>query len=534
MVSSTFGVLRKCAFKDVSSNDVLKSIRVVITAHSIKITGKYVASQDFDCLLNPESQPRMIDLQLPDIRTPPDPTAGQFSYGIYKLDGDVLKICASRLHGGSDTNDGADAKAQRPTDYWAELGSGKELLVLHRAGDAAPRPADEEAILGTWRIEEISDPAGLKPWVELSRNTNFAFSRHSFTTSRCLHRYTLDPIANPKRIDIEAYGGAGLGNGLRVLGIYELAGDRLRLGWRQVATSDSGYELLPPSTLAAAPGVTLVVLKRVQPVGYTPPVDVDSKSMAEGMPGFGPLIERTVNDCSDKPSDSAIDLDTGKLHSIPGELLSRVRKIGQPKNDEWDKFLRKASPPGPREVAEPKHKVSEPKDDAWESWQRAKGIDAVGCVVIAPMAVPKPLTAIKIGLLGQDTFATRLDNTFWNPITPPEVESLLARAKLEHHGQPDILTKHLQYGTVAREEFPLTFLFQTREGGKGILQIVGITEKPKAVKIRYKLVLKPVPTARAESTGPTPSAMATVPPATEPAADSKQAAPARAAPAAPH
>jgi hypothetical protein len=237
--------------------------------------------------------------------------------------------------------------------------------------------------------------------------------------------------------------------------------------------------------------------------------------MAEGMPGFGPLIERTVNDCSDKPSDSAIDFDTGKLHSIPGELLSRAREIVQPQNDEWDKFLRKASPPGTREVAESKHKVSEPKNDAWESWARANGIDAVGCVVLAPMPVPKPVNAIKIGLLGQGTFATRLDNTFWNQITPPQVESLLARAKLEHHGQPDILTKHVQYGTVAREEFPLTFLFQTREGGKGILQIVGFDEKPKAVKIRYKLVLKPVPNTRAEPAGPTPSAVATVPPATE-------------------
>ena len=33
-----------------------------------------------------------------------------------------------------------------------------------------------------------------------------------------------------------------------------------------------------------------------------------------------------------------------------------------------------------------------------------------------------------------------------------------------------------------------TFLFQTREGGKGILQITGFTENPRGVKIRYKLV----------------------------------------------
>jgi hypothetical protein len=38
-------------------------------------------------------------------------------------------------------------------------------------------------------------------------------------------------------------------------------------------------------------------------------------------------------------------------------------------------------------------------------------------------------------------------------------------------------------------ELPSTYLFKTREGGRGILQITGFTENPPAVKIRYKLVL---------------------------------------------
>jgi hypothetical protein len=32
-----------------------------------------------------------------------------------------------------------------------------------------------------------------------------------------------------------------------------------------------------------------------------------------------------------------------------------------------------------------------------------------------------------------------------------------------------------------------TWLFQTREGGMGILQITGLAENPRGVKIRYKL-----------------------------------------------
>ena len=38
--------------------------------------------------------------------------------------------------------------------------------------------------------------------------------------------------------------------------------------------------------------------------------------------------------------------------------------------------------------------------------------------------------------------------------------------------------------------FPVTYAFQTREGGTGILQITGFTENPRGVKLRYKLVQK--------------------------------------------
>ena len=37
-------------------------------------------------------------------------------------------------------------------------------------------------------------------------------------------------------------------------------------------------------------------------------------------------------------------------------------------------------------------------------------------------------------------------------------------------------------------KFPATFVFKTREGGTGLLQITGFTENPRGVKIRYKLV----------------------------------------------
>ena len=45
-----------------------------------------------------------------------------------------------------------------------------------------------------------------------------------------------------------------------------------------------------------------------------------------------------------------------------------------------------------------------------------------------------------------------------------------------------------------------TFFFQTREGGKGILQILGFADNPHGVKVRYKLVENAGPTTEASQT----------------------------------
>jgi len=43
---------------------------------------------------------------------------------------------------------------------------------------------------------------------------------------------------------------------------------------------------------------------------------------------------------------------------------------------------------------------------------------------------------------------------------------------------------------IGKGELPVTYLFKTREGGIGILQITGFTDEPKGVKIHYKMAKK--------------------------------------------
>ena len=165
-----------------------------------------------------------------------------------------------------------------------------------------------------------------------------------------------------------------------------------------------------------------------------------------------PVVERVVNDCRENPNDSMIDFESGRLFTVPKELLEKS--------------------------AEAKSKG--------EAWVRSQGIDAGGVVMLAEKprdnaakGVASP--ANKIGLVGLDLFATHHEDTvpFWGYV----YDSLLAAAKLKYRGPEEA-----KGDMTTSQEFPATFLFETREGGRGMLQVIGFREHPKGVKIRYKLL----------------------------------------------
>lgn len=145
---------------------------------------------------------------------------------------------------------------------------------------------------------------------------------------------------------------------------------------------------------------------------------------------FGPVIERVLNDDGIK-RDFFIDLDTGRLFSPP---------------------------PG----------LSLADTNAFAAWLRDNGIDAMG----------KTSVSVR-GLVGMEMIARPLDGAQWESL---EAHDALANEVLKHGspGAPVFLT--------AKGQLPETFLFKTREGGVGVLQITGFTDNPRGAKIRYKLV----------------------------------------------
>ena len=180
---------------------------------------------------------------------------------------------------------------------------------------------------------------------------------------------------------------------------------------------------------------------------------------------FGPVIEQVVRDWSESLVDSVIDFDSGKLFSTPKELPLK---------------------PGESPAS---------KKQAGEAWVRANGIDACGGVrllkVLQPAKEVPPrsdaaqpfVLSVHVGLEGLDMFATPTANDGWDHLTRVDIQSRMAQAKLDNRRLPKLKDDMSTSG-----QFPATFLFETREGGMGILQIVGFTEKPKGVRIRYKLL----------------------------------------------
>jgi len=151
--------------------------------------------------------------------------------------------------------------------------------------------------------------------------------------------------------------------------------------------------------------------------------------------GFAAAIERVVGE------DVYLDLDTGRILAPPGDLR---RSYAQ----------------------------------AMSEWAKKVGVDAVAMI-----------EAEFEGLMGLEMIAIPTNDEEWASSTGQRLSR-------------DELWSTLKAGTPvlmpAREhgELTATYFFRTREGGMGILQIVGFTEKPPGVKIRYKMVQqtgKPAP-----------------------------------------
>jgi hypothetical protein len=147
---------------------------------------------------------------------------------------------------------------------------------------------------------------------------------------------------------------------------------------------------------------------------------------------FGPVIQRVVN--LEFGTNCAIDLDSGRL--------------------------------------------MDGRDDVEE-----QGADAAGFGFL-PISNP---TLIGLCCINE-TFAMPVDSTNWDNGGADWVRSRADKLPLGVK-QSELPSVTISMTCSEDGALPSTYLFKTREGGRGILQLTGFTETPPAVKIRYKLVL---------------------------------------------
>ena len=161
-----------------------------------------------------------------------------------------------------------------------------------------------------------------------------------------------------------------------------------------------------------------------------PPIPASTAARRQKPAGFGPIVERVVN-ADGATENILIDFDSGRLLFPPSEL-NRKDRI------------------------------------ALEAWVRKEGVDALAD---AGESVR--------GFIGFDMIARPVTARQWDTATGAAVADNQFLT-LGRPGSPVYLT--------AKGQLPETFLIKTREGGMGVLQVVGFTDNPRGVRIRYKLV----------------------------------------------
>jgi predicted Ser/Thr protein kinase len=167
---------------------------------------------------------------------------------------------------------------------------------------------------------------------------------------------------------------------------------------------------------------------------------------------FGPVLERVVNLLGD--TNNAIDLNSGRFVVLPTFENSTNEETNG--NNSYEAF----------------------------EFDEKNSVDAQGAVEIPLMYpngsfAPLPITEKLNGLVCESgTFALQTEVSNWDSAPAEWV------AEQANNIKPVWDSCHMS----GMGDLPKVYLFKTREGGMGILQITGFTDNPPGVKLRYKLV----------------------------------------------
>lgn len=177
---------------------------------------------------------------------------------------------------------------------------------------------------------------------------------------------------------------------------------------------------------------------------------------------FGPVIERLLTPIGSDPAQAGLDLASGEYHSPPPAIGRAIQLLAD------------------RENGEPFSDINSPGDERNE-WLKTSGVDLLGGLA--------PDGHARIKYIGQPPHYESGWASF-DSADPEKVVQTLQDSPFYAGAKPDMPSVYVndlnpELESVRKASF---ILFRTHDGDAGIMQVLGESQKPPGVKIRYKLV----------------------------------------------
>jgi serine/threonine protein kinase len=206
--------------------------------------------------------------------------------------------------------------------------------------------------------------------------------------------------------------------------------------------------------LAAALLLVYAADKAISNYLHLPAQFPQAQPPAAQTPAFGPVIERVMYETT-TGRDSFLDLETGRLLQPPPEVMSLFAAT------DWQN----------RYMQEPE------ATDPMRAWVWRSGADLV---------YGAPAFGHERGLVLFDGFIIGTED-YWK-MGAGQVAELLQKTEATSQagvpGTPSLVGETF----VGGDQLPRSSAFRTKDGTMGVLQVLGFTENPRGLKLRYKLV----------------------------------------------
>lgn len=209
------------------------------------------------------------------------------------------------------------------------------------------------------------------------------------------------------------------------------------------------------------------VVNNPQDAAYTSPLTnapsvPDGPSSAGIQTDFGPVIERHMNGGSPTAPNWALNLESG--HSVPLQSLELGRLFTA---KDWPE----------------RYEAGNSESEKMQAWARENAVD----IIINSDA--NGITLLDGFSLASYTASGEPQNgdDYWQ-MSPEQLARLVGDIE-KSLGKRFVLPPPTDNTMKAgKDRLPKSFVFKTRQGGIGVLQIVRITERPPSVEVRYKLI----------------------------------------------